>query len=135
MRFADDFVVLVHGTGSDARTLRAEIGELLGQQLKMTLSVEKTHITHIDDGFVFLGFRIQRRRRGDGRRVVLTIPSKRGLVGVMHKIKQATKTGTSRTLGRGCGRSTRILRGWLRTSATARPSRLSPIWAGMPGGG
>ena len=31
----------------------------------MTLSVEKTHITHIDDGFVFLGFRIQRRRRGN----------------------------------------------------------------------
>ncbi|MBM0230003.1 RNA-directed DNA polymerase, partial [Micromonospora sp. ATA51] len=30
--------------------------------LKMTLSPEKTHITHIDDGFVFLGFRIQRRR-------------------------------------------------------------------------
>ena len=85
---------------------------MLAQQLKMTLSVEKTHITHIDDGFVFLGFRIQRRRRGDGRRVVLTIPSKQALAGVMHKIKQATKTGTSRTVGQVLRKLNPILRGW-----------------------
>lgn len=42
----------------------------------MTLSDEKTHITHIDGGFVLLGFHIQGRSWGDGRRVVLTIPSK-----------------------------------------------------------
>ena len=29
VRFADDFVVLVHGTKSDAEPIRAEIGELL----------------------------------------------------------------------------------------------------------
>ena len=112
VRFADDFVVLVHGTKSDAEVLRAEIGELLGRELKMTLSVEKTHITHIDDGFVFLVFRIQRRRRGDGRRVVLTIPAKQALAGVMHKIKQATKTGTSRSLGQVLRKINPILRGW-----------------------
>jgi RNA-directed DNA polymerase len=112
VRFADDFVVLVHGTKSDAEALRVEIGELLGRQLKMTLSVEKTHITHIDDGFVFLGFRIQRRRRGDDRRVVLTIPSKQALAGVMHKIKQATKTGTSLRLGQVLRKINPILRGW-----------------------
>jgi hypothetical protein len=37
-------LVLVHGTKSAAATIRAEIGEMLAQQLKMTLSVEKTHI-------------------------------------------------------------------------------------------
>jgi RNA-directed DNA polymerase len=112
VRFADDFVVLVHGTKSDAEALRAEIGELLGRELKMTLSVDKTHITHIDDGFVFLGFRIQRRRRGDGRRVVLTIPSKQALAAVMHKIKQATRTGTSLRLGQVLRKVNPILRGW-----------------------
>jgi RNA-directed DNA polymerase len=112
VRFADDFVVLVHGTQSDAETIRAQIGEVLGRELKMTLSVDKTHITHIDDGFAFLGFRIQRRRRGNGRRVVLTIPSKLALAGVMHKIKQATKTGTSRSLGQVLRKINPILRGW-----------------------
>ena len=112
VRFADDFVVLVHGIQSDAEALRAEIGELLGRELKMTLSADKTHITHIDDGFVFLGFRIQRRRRGDGRRVVLTIPSKQALAAVMHKIKQATRTGTSLRLGQVLRKVNPILRGW-----------------------
>jgi RNA-directed DNA polymerase len=121
-RPATHLVVLVHGIQSDADAIRAEIGEVLAQQLKMTLSEEKTHITHIDDGFVFLGFRIQRRRqagsrrghrgRGTDRRVVLTIPSKQALAGVMHKIKQVTKTGTSRTLGQVLRKLNPILRGW-----------------------
>ncbi|MGW2426423.1 hypothetical protein ACWC0C_45825 [Streptomyces sp. NPDC001709] len=68
MRYADDFIVLVHGTKSEAEALKAEIGELLASRLKMTLSDEETHITHIDDGFVFLGFHIQRRSWGGGRR-------------------------------------------------------------------
>ncbi len=95
VRYADDFVVLVHGTRSDADALRNEIGELLADKLKMTLSAEKTLVTHIDDGFCFLGFRIQRKRWGDGRRVVLTIPSKVALAAVMAKIKKATGRGTT----------------------------------------
>ncbi len=95
VRYADDFVVLVRGTRSDADALRNEIGELLADKLKMTLSAEKTLVTHIDDGFCFLGFRIQRKRWGDGRRVVLTIPSKAALAAVMAKIKKATGRGTT----------------------------------------
>ncbi|AQW48351.1 hypothetical protein ACIQPP_47995 [Streptomyces violaceusniger] len=41
VRFADDFVVLVSGTRSDAETTRTEIGELLASRLKMTLSIER----------------------------------------------------------------------------------------------
>ena len=113
VRFADDFVVLVHGSKSDAQALRDEIGGLLARELRMTLSVEKTHITHIDDGFVFLGFRIQRWRHGNGRRVVRTIPSKRALAGVMRKIKQATGPATtSLRLGWLLRKINPILRGW-----------------------
>jgi RNA-directed DNA polymerase len=104
--------VLVHGTKSDAQALRVEIGELLATQLKMTLSAEKTHITHIDDGFVFLGFGIQRKYRADGRRVVLTISSKQALAGVMRKINQATKTGTSLRLEQVPRKINPILQGW-----------------------
>ena len=95
IRYADDFVVLVHGTRSDAEAIKADIGERLAHKLKMTLSAEKTLITHIDDGFDFLGFHIQRKRRGDGRLVVLTYPSKIALAAVMQKIKQATGRGTT----------------------------------------
>ncbi|WP_331758516.1 group II intron reverse transcriptase/maturase [Nocardia sp. NBC_01377] len=113
VRFADDFVVLVHGERSDAEALRSEIGELLGRELKMTLSVEKTHVTHVDSGYVFLGFRVQRWTRGDGRRVVLTIPSKNALAGVMRKIKRATGAATtSLRLGQLLRKINPILRGW-----------------------
>ena len=113
VRFADDFVVLVHGDRSDADSVRAEIGQVLSSQMKMTRAVDKTHTTHIDDGFVFLGFRIQRRTRGDGRRVVLTIPSKQALTGVMHKIKQATgPASVSLGLGQVLRKINPILRGW-----------------------
>jgi RNA-directed DNA polymerase len=113
VRYADDFVVLVHGTKSEAETLKAEIGELLARRLKMTLSVEKTHVTHIDDGFVFLGFHIQRRPWCDGRRVVLTIPSKQALASVMHKIKKLTgRSTTSLSLEQVLRSVNPVLRGW-----------------------
>ncbi|MGW0302580.1 group II intron maturase-specific domain-containing protein [Streptomyces anthocyanicus] len=113
VRYADDFIVLVHGTRSEAEALKAEIGELLARKLKMTLSDEKTHITHIDDGFVFLGFHIQRRPFGDGRRVVLTIPSKPALASVMHKIKKLTgRSTTSLSLEEVLRTVNPDLRGW-----------------------
>ncbi len=113
IRYADDFVVLVHGTRSDAEAIRTRIGEVLASQLKMTLSAEKTLITHIDDGFDFVGFRIQRRPRGDGRLVVLTIPAKAALAAVMAKIKRATgRSTTSLRLADVLRVVNPILRGW-----------------------
>ncbi|PRX40203.1 group II intron reverse transcriptase/maturase, partial [Nonomuraea fuscirosea] len=113
VRYADDFVVLVHGTREDAETLKAEISRLLARRLKMTLSEEKTHITHIDGGFVFLGFHIQAKRRGDRRRVVLTIPSKQALANVMHKIKKLTgRNTTSFSLAEILRQVNPVLRGW-----------------------
>lgn len=95
IRYADDFVVLVHGSRADAEALRDQIGRLLDSELKMILSAEKTQVTHISDGFDFLGFHIQRKSRGDGRRIVLTYPSKVALATVMHKIRRATGRGTT----------------------------------------
>jgi RNA-directed DNA polymerase len=113
VRYADDFVVLVHGTRSEAEALKAQIGALLTSRLKMTLSDDKTHITHIDDGFAFLGFHIQAKTRGDGRRVVLTIPSKHALAAVMGKIKKLTRRGTtSLSLAEVLRTVNPVLRGW-----------------------
>ena len=74
-RYADDFVVIVKGTKADAQAIRAACREFLEGQLKLTLNMEKTHITHINDGIVFLGHRIIRKRGPRGRmRTVSTIP-------------------------------------------------------------
>lgn len=113
VRYADDFVVLVHGTKSQAEALKEEIGQLLASRLKMTLSVDKTHITHIDDGFVFLGFHIQAKTPGDRRRIILTIPAKPALASVMRKIKKLTAQGTtSLSLAQVLWTVNPVLRGW-----------------------
>jgi RNA-directed DNA polymerase len=113
IRYADDFVVLLHGNESDAETIRAEIGVVVADRLKMTLSEEKTLITHIDSGFDFLGFRIQRKTHKDGRVVVYTFPSKDSLAAVKAKIKQATGRDTALLpLAVVLGTVNPILRGW-----------------------
>ena len=113
VRYADDFVILVKGTRFDAEAIREGVGRVLAEQLKMILSVEKTLVTHIDDGFDFLGFRIQRKTGGGSRSVVLTIPSKAALGAVMHKVKEATGRGTTSLRLQDVLRVVNaILRGW-----------------------
>ncbi len=55
IRYADDFVVLVSGTEAHAQELKAEVAAVLAP-MGLRLSEEKTVITHIDEGFDFLGF-------------------------------------------------------------------------------
>ncbi|MER8672331.1 reverse transcriptase/maturase family protein [Mesorhizobium sp. M1156] len=65
-RYADDFVVIVKGTKVHAEEIREECRAFVQDRLKLTLNMEKTHITHVDDGFVFLGHRIIRKRGSNG---------------------------------------------------------------------
>ena len=62
VRYADDFVVLVHGTRADVEALREEVAQVL-QPLGLRLSESKTQVVHMSEGFDFLGFRIQWRRK------------------------------------------------------------------------
>jgi len=74
-RYADDFVIVVKGTREHAEAVRQACCGFLEGELKLTLNMEKTHITHVNDGFVFLGHRIIRKRGSRGRmRPVTTIP-------------------------------------------------------------
>lgn len=66
-RYADDFVIVVKGTREHAEAVRETCREFLKGELKLTLNMEKTHITHVNDGFVFLGRRIIRKRESRGR--------------------------------------------------------------------
>ncbi|MDQ0937609.1 reverse transcriptase domain-containing protein [Streptomyces turgidiscabies] len=73
-RYADDWCLMIKGTKDDAEALREEIAEVLST-MGLRLSVEKTLITHIDEGLDFLGWRIQRhRQRGSSRSYVYTYP-------------------------------------------------------------
>jgi len=57
-RYADDFIIGVIGSKTDAETIKADIGRFLAEKLIMTLSDEKTAITHTSGFARFLGYDI-----------------------------------------------------------------------------
>jgi RNA-directed DNA polymerase len=113
VRYADDFVILVTGTRADADALWDEVSTVLAP-MGLRLSAEKSRVCHIDEGFDFLGVRIQRRsRRGrTGKRAVYTYPSKKALASVIHKVRSLTRRQKHRTLGDLLHAINRVLRGW-----------------------
>jgi RNA-directed DNA polymerase len=112
VRYADDFVVLVAGDRSDVDRLREETaGVLLPMGLR--LSQEKTLIAHIDEGFNFLGMRIQRhKKRGAAKRYVYTYPSRAALSAVKSKVRAATRGTTNQPLSDLLQHLNPVLRGW-----------------------
>ena len=114
VRYADDWVVMVAGTRADAERLRDEAAAVL-VPIGLRLSEQKTKIVHIDEGFDFLGMRIQRHRQwGSTKRYVYTYPTRRGLASVMAKVKAATSNRTTnQTLTVLLHRLNPVLRGWV----------------------
>ena len=95
VRYADDFVVMVSGSAAQAEQLRADVEAVL-VPMGLRLSEDKTRVCHIDEGFDFLGFRIQRQtKRGSNKRYVYTWPSKKALASVKAKVKAITRQGTN----------------------------------------
>jgi RNA-directed DNA polymerase len=113
VRYADDFVVLVRGTREDAEALWDETATVLAP-MGLRLSVEKTTVTHIDTGFDFLGWHIQRRRiRGHGgKTAIYTYPSRRSLASIRDKVRTLTRRASHRTLADLLRRLNPALRGW-----------------------
>jgi RNA-directed DNA polymerase len=113
IRYADDWVVLVRGTRTHAETLRDETATALAP-MGLRLSAAKTRICHIDEGFDFLGFRIQRQpKKGNpGRRAVYTWPTKKALAAVKAKVRALTRAGSNQPLAALLGHLNRVLRGW-----------------------
>jgi RNA-directed DNA polymerase len=113
VRYADDFVVMVHGTRGDAEALRDEVSGVLAP-MGLRLSEAKTRVCHIDEGFDFLGWRIQRRawRGRPGKWAVYTYPSKKSPGSIMDKVRRLTRRRKHRRLADLLRRLNPVLRGW-----------------------
>lgn len=101
VRYADDFVILVAGTREEAEAEKHALAMFLKQELRMELSMEKTKITDVKEGFDFLGYRVvQTRARQTGRLVGNLFIPKGKLKDLRHRIKvmvRETPTGRSLT--------------------------------------
>ena len=89
VRYADDFVVVSNASKAEVKAAKAAIQQFLENELHLTLSEEKTVITHVNDGFDFLGFHIQ-RKQVNGRWAVHLRPTVKAKERVNRKLKDLT---------------------------------------------
>jgi RNA-directed DNA polymerase len=112
VRYADDFVVMVGGRREHAEALWEEVAAVLAP-MGLRLSVEKSRVCHIDEGFEFLGWRIQRQTKpGTTKRYVYTWPSKKSLTSITAKVRTLTRRNRHRTLADLLRQVNPVLRGW-----------------------
>jgi group II intron reverse transcriptase/maturase len=133
-RYADDFVLLCNGPRAEAERLREEARQVLWDRLRLELSMEKTRITHVTDGFDFLGYHLQWKLPKHGKPWLRVTPSPNSIQRFKRTLKDQTRRGT-------CYQSplekvkslNQVMRGWNQyyeyVNATATASKLAH-WAG-----
>jgi RNA-directed DNA polymerase len=105
-RFADDFVV----TGSSKTFLESQVQPLIVRFLQergLTLSPHKTTITHIDQGFDFLG---QNIRKYQGK--LLIKPAGKSIKKLKIRLRTIIKANAQATAGQLITQLNPLLRGW-----------------------
>jgi RNA-directed DNA polymerase len=106
IRYADDFII----TGRSKELLENEVTPLVASFLKvrgLELSPEKTKVTHIDQGFDFLGFNV-RKYRG----ILLIMPSSRGIKALLGKVRELLKANQTARQANLIAMLNPLLRGW-----------------------
>ena len=106
VRYADDFVVIGENPKL-LRLLQREIEEFLSMR-GLELSKEKTHITHIRDGFDFLGFNFRKYPNDK----VIVKPTKDGIKSFKLKVKEIFKEYRSSSLELLIDKLNPVIRGW-----------------------
>lgn len=91
IRYADDWLLLTNGSKAEAIRLRDEFKNFLWSELKLELSPEKTRITHVNQGFDFLGFHVQRYVNAHDRPKMLVTPAQKNIQKLKLKIKEMTR--------------------------------------------
>jgi len=93
VRYADDFVIICESE-QWAKLIRTRVSHHLKEELGLELSGEKTHITHISNGFNFLGFNFRKYRSEESdndEKVLLIKPQAEKVDNFRHKLKEILK--------------------------------------------
>ena len=105
VRYADDFIIT--GKNADVLSIVKNIIQLFLRNRGVQLSEEKTKITHIDQGFDFLGFNV---RKYDGK--LLVKPSKASIKSFWLKVKEIFRQYRAVSADTLIGNLNPVIRGW-----------------------
>jgi group II intron reverse transcriptase/maturase len=123
-RYADDFVVLCNGTKTQAQEMKEELREILLMQMGLELSEEKTRVTHITEGFKFLGYWIIREIGDTGKMVPKVRIPKDAIKRFRYKVREMTSQSTSMSVNAKLLALNQLIRGWCQYyRCTSSPSK------------
>lgn len=106
VRYADDFIITGHSKEWLEHEVKPAVVDFLAER-GLVLSAEKTKITHIKDGFDFLGWNI---RKYNGK--LLIKPSKANVKAHLDKVREVIKANKTAKQANLIGLLNPILRGW-----------------------
>jgi len=110
--YADDFVVLCNGRKEEATQMKEELTTVLNQ-MGLVLSQEKTKVTHITEGFDFLGYRVIRSIGTSGKMIPKVLIPDRAIKRFRHATRRIlapssfNESAQARILA-----ANRCIRGW-----------------------
>lgn len=107
VRYADDFII----TGSSRELLESEVKplvEIFLQERGLQLSLEKTRVTHIRDGFDFLG----QNFRKHGNKLLVT-PAKKNTKAFLEKVRGIIEANKSTSQQNLIEQLNPVIRGWV----------------------
>jgi group II intron reverse transcriptase/maturase len=58
-RYADDFIIGIIGSYSDAEAIRQKVRSFIEETLQLTIAEEKSHIRHSKEGATFVGYEVK----------------------------------------------------------------------------
>ena len=115
--------------------LHDQIAEVLAP-LGLRLSPAKTRIVHMSEGFDFLGFRIQwKRKRGTSKWYVYTFIADRPIRSLKDKIRALTNRTIAQDPRNALIRLNQIMRGWANYFKHAVCKHTLSTWRTSPGAG
>jgi group II intron reverse transcriptase/maturase len=114
VRYADDWCVfLTRANKRHAETLRDKIREFLKETSNLELSTEKTHITHVRDGFEFLGFHLEKGTGQNGKLVPKIKVSQKSISKIRLRLNEVTRYRPSQEdIVTRIERVSSVIRGW-----------------------
>jgi len=110
VRYADDFIV----TAASKELLEQEIKPLVETFMRergLELSSEKTCVTHIEDGFDFLGQNVRKYKTGKQHKLLIK-PAQKNVHAHLEKIRDIIKKNQTLSAGRLILWLNPIIRGW-----------------------
>lgn len=106
VRYADDFIVTADSPEILTERVRPAVNVFLAER-GLTLSEEKTHITHINTGFDFLGFNVRKYKDK-----LLIKPAKVNIKSVLAKLREIIKSNPTIKANLLIQKLNPVIRGW-----------------------